>query len=222
MSPAQALEVRWLGSLSYSEALKLQLELLDARARGDAHDQLLLLEHPPVITLGRGASESNLLGSRQELAARGVELHRVQRGGDITYHGPGQLVGYLIADLQADGPPDVHDFLRRIESALIDGLETLGVPACRVEGMTGVYVGPGGRLPRRKIASIGIGVKQWISFHGFALNVTMDLGAFDLIIPCGLRDVVMTSVAMETDSTRPTLAVETRRAVAAAFGRAFA
>jgi lipoyl(octanoyl) transferase len=222
MSPGQELDIRWLGSLPYGEALKLQLETVEARARGAARDQLLLLEHPPVITLGRGAAEDNLLVSAEELAERGIELHRVQRGGDITYHGPGQLVGYLIADLQRSGPPDVHDFLRRLESALIDALATLGVPAHRVEGLTGVYVDPEDRIPRRKIASIGVGVKQWISFHGFALNVCMDLRDFDLIIPCGLREVVMTSIAEEISSDHAGLPEGARRAVSAAFGRAFA
>jgi lipoate-protein ligase B len=212
--------VEWLGTLRYGEALARQLAAIEERRRGGP-DRLLLLEHPPVITLGRSARPENLRRPRAELAARGVELFEVARGGDVTWHGPGQLVGYLIADLAARGTPDVHAWLRRIEAGLIEALGALGLAAQRVPGMTGVFLehdSASGARP--KIASIGVGLRGWISWHGFALNATPDLAGFDDIVPCGLHGVRMTSVAEALGAApTPALFERTRDAVAAAFGR---
>jgi lipoate-protein ligase B len=154
------------------------------------HDTLLLVEHDPVITLGRGTRAESLPVPPEQLERRGVPVVEVERGGDVTYHGPGQLVGYPILDLQRHRP-DLHWYLRQLEAALIDALGILGVAADRNPGRTGVWTAG------RKIASIGIHVKQWVTFHGFALNVSTDLAPFDLIVPCGIPGVVMTSVAKE-------------------------
>ncbi len=222
------LAVEWLGRVSYSEALTLQDAAVEARRRGSSGDRLLLLEHPPVITLGSSSHERNLLLDETELARRGVEIHRVRRGGDVTYHAPGQLVGYLIVDLAARRSPDVHRFLRMIEAALIDALASLGVPAQRLQGMTGVFVKPGGKDPvavcDRKIASIGIAVRHWVTYHGFALNVGPDLSGFDAIVPCGLHGVEMTSVARELaidSGALEGLAERVRERVGKAFRSAF-
>jgi lipoate-protein ligase B len=187
--------VEWLGRVPYAEALELQEERVEARRSGACGDALLLLEHPAVVTLGRRARPEHLLTPRSELAARGVEVHEVARGGDVTWHGPGQLVGYLILDLAARGQPDVHAHLRRIEAILVEGLAALGVPAGRRPPMTGVFVEPS--EPPRKIASIGVGLRGWVTWHGFALNVTCEPEAFADIVPCGLHRVAMTSVARE-------------------------
>ncbi len=211
------LEVEWLGLVPYAAALSLQREAVEARRRGVCPDRLLLLEHPPVITLGRRADESNLLLDRGQLAARGVEVHQVSRGGDVTYHAPGQLVGYAIVDLEARGCRDVHRFLRLQEAALIDGLLGLGVPAERRPGMTGVFVT--GSTPPRKIASIGIGLRGWVSWHGFALNLSLDLAGFEAIVPCGLRGVEMTSVARELGGAPADLFERAREALGEAFAR---
>lgn len=161
---------------------------------------MLLLEHPPVVTCGRSTRPENLLMSREQLAARGVELFDTARGGDVTYHAPGQLVGYPIVDLAARDQCDVHVFLRSLEAVLIEVLAGFGVPAERVEGRTGVFVrrkAPGER--ERKIASIGIGLRRWVTWHGFALNVSLDLSGFEVIVPCGLQQVEMTSLAAELE-----------------------
>ena len=238
--PKGRLTVEWLGRVAYAEALEIQMQGLEARHRGRAPDRLLLLEHPPVVTLGRGAREENLLASGESLARRGVEVHRVARGGDVTYHAPGQLIGYLIADLAAGGAPDVHAFVRSMELALVEALERLSVPALCIEGMTGVFVDrsravrsgsrsggeppkpvPGGAEPERKIASIGIGVRRWVTYHGFALNVNLDLAGFDAIVPCGLHGVEMTSVARELGSPDLVLDSRVREVVAGAFRERF-
>jgi lipoyl(octanoyl) transferase len=234
--PGGELAVEWLGCVAYAEATEIQMQGVEARRRGEVPDRLLLLEHPAVVTLGRGAREENLLASRESLARRGVEIHRAARGGDVTYHGPGQLVGYLILDLTAGGAPDVHGFVRRMELALIEALEELSVPARRIEGMTGVFVDrsravrlrggtggenrgrrAGGAVPERKIASIGVGVRRWVTYHGFALNVDLDLAGFEAIVPCGLRGVEMTTVARELGAPDLELAPRVREAVAGAF-----
>jgi len=218
---ASELAVEWLGTVAYPEALELQQKCVDARRAGAAPDKLLLLEHPPVITLGRGARSDTLLASSAELSARGVEVHRVSRGGDITYHAPGQLVGYLILDLAARGERDVHAFLRGIEVALADALRELGVPTRTLSGYTGVFVqagaDPSAAARPRKIASIGVGVRGWVTCHGFALNVDPDLSGFDAIVPCGLDFVEMTSIARELAACAPAdLGARARAAVAAA------
>jgi lipoyl(octanoyl) transferase len=191
--------VQDLGSREYSEVLELQRDLCRQRIAGEIdQDILLLVEHQPVITLGRGTRPESLPLPRAEIERRGVEVFEVERGGDVTYHGPGQLVGYPILDLRRHRE-DLHWYLRRLESGLIGALGRLGIHAQANPGLTGVWT------EGRKLASIGIHVKQWVTFHGFALNVTTDLSHFDLIVPCGIRDVVMTSVATElgrTDSAR--------------------
>ncbi len=218
---ARELAIEWLGTVPYREALELQEKCLEARRAGAATDKLLLLEHPPVITVGRGARSDTLLASSAELAARGIEVHRVSRGGDITYHAPGQLIGYLILDLAARGERDVHVFLRSIEAALEDALADLDVPTHTLSGYTGLFVRTGENPPAagrsRKIASIGVGVRGWVTYHGFALNVDLDLSGFDAIVPCGLDFVEMTSVARELAGAAPAdLAARVRAAVGTA------
>jgi lipoate-protein ligase B len=217
----RSLQVEWLGRVPYAEALALQEARVAEVRAGRAGDALLLLEHPPVITLGRSARPENLLQSPDALAERGVELHEIARGGDVTWHGPGQLVGYAILDLQARGRADVHRFLRDLESGLIDALEKLGLAAEIRSGMTGVFVAPS--APPRKIASIGVGLRGWVTWHGFALNVDPDLAGFDAIVPCGLQAVEMTSIARELGEAAPAdLPARSREAVADAFVRRFA
>lgn len=201
--------VEWCGALSYAEGLTLQERAVAARIAGAREDRILLLEHPPVVTLGRSTDPSNLRRSPEELRDAGIDVFEVGRGGDVTYHAPGQLVGYPILDLARLDRKDVHDHLRRLEAALIDAVESFGVPCRRVEGRTGVFVdrsrsaSPTG--PERKIASIGVGLRKWVTFHGFALNVSIDLSGFDAIVPCGLHDVEMTSVARELARERRTV-----------------
>jgi lipoyl(octanoyl) transferase len=215
--------VRELGCLPYAEALAAQQELLEARRRGEGCDVLLLLEHPPVVTLGRGAREEHLRVPRDGLRARGIELFEVARGGDVTWHGPGQLVGYPILDLAARGSRDLHAYLRALEATLCDALDELGVPARTLAGMTGVFAAGAAAGRPRKIASIGVGVRGWVTWHGFALNVDCDLAGFDCIVPCGLAGVEMTSVARELGaSAPPDLGRRARDAVKRAFARHFA
>ncbi len=227
---ARRLEIEWLGRLPYAEALELQAEAVEARRRVGAADRLLLLEHPSVVTLGRGAREENLLVGRERLAARGVAVHDIRRGGDVTYHAPGQLVGYLIMNLQARGEPDVHGYVRSLESGLIAALAELGIPCRRIDGRVGVFVDREAQArqraepaagPERKIASIGVGIQRWITSHGFALNVTVDLAGFAAIVPCGLDDIEMTSVARELGEAVPGLDTRAREAVTRAFQREF-
>jgi lipoyl(octanoyl) transferase len=209
------LSVHDLGRRPYGEVLELQRELRRQRLAGDlTQDVLLLVEHDPVVTLGRGTRPSSLPLPAEELERRGIEVVEVERGGDVTYHGPGQLVGYPILDLTGHRE-DLHWYLRQLESALILALGRLGIPAERNPGLTGVWT------RGRKIASIGVHVRQWVTLHGFALNVTTQLDRFDLIVPCGIRDVVMTSVARELGRTDGGLGEEARRAVVASFATTF-
>ena len=217
---AKVLRVDWLGEVSYRDGLQIQHEALQ-RVRAGGEDRLLLLEHPPVITLGRAAKRAHLLEDEQALLALGIEVIEVARGGDITYHGRGQLVGYLICDLRRAGKPDVHRFVRDLEAALIDALHGFGLRAQRVVGRTGVYLAPAPPRPRCKLASIGVGVRHWISHHGFALNVDTDLRAFAAIVPCGLDDIEMTSLAREAVGSGPGFALRVRRGVADAFVQRF-
>jgi len=186
----RTLDVRQLGVVPYAEALALQRSLVEERRAGLIGDTLLLLEHPHVITLGvRGdGGRSHLLASSETLAARGVEVHETGRGGDITYHGPGQLVGYPIIDLKPDRC-DVHRYVRDLEGVLIRTASDYGIDAGRVEGLTGVWVG------NEKLAAIGVRIARWITSHGFALNVTSDLDFFKLIVPCGIADRGVTSLS---------------------------
>ncbi len=215
---SRVLSVSDLGTLPYSEALDLQRRLADDRLAGRmANDLLLLVEHPPVVTLGRGTRESSLPLDPENLRRRGIEVFEVERGGDVTYHGPGQLVGYPIFDLR-EHREDLHWYLRQLEEALIRALASFGIGAERNPGYTGVWT------KGRKIASIGVHAKQWVTWHGFALNVTTELSAFDLIIPCGIPGVVMTSVERETEAQtprRPDAREELGPAARAAVVRAF-
>jgi len=209
------LAVHDLGLVPYGEALDLQRRVCEQRIAGEIPDTLLLLEHPPVITLGRGWKASSLPIEPGLLRRRGIEVFDIERGGDVTYHGPGQLVGYPIIQLR-DHRPDLHWYLRGLEDALIGALRALGVAASRREGLTGVWVGAG------KIASIGIHVRQWVTFHGFALNVTTDLSPFSLIVPCGIPGVQMTSVAQQLPAGPvPLLMEKTKDAVVASFAETF-
>ncbi len=194
MRPAP--EVRRLGRVPYAEALALQRQLVIERRDGRVGDLLLLVEHPHVLTLGvRGdGGRSHILAADELLASRGVEVHEAGRGGDVTYHGPGQLVGYPILDLNPDRR-DVHRYVRDLEEVLIRLLDDYGVSAGRVAGLTGVWVGDD------KVAAIGVRIARWITSHGFALNVTTDLSYFDLIVPCGIADRGVTS--MERLLNRP-------------------
>ena len=208
------LEVIQAGSVSYQDALAWQRELAEDRIAGRLdHDVLLLLEHPPVVTFGRNSRAAHLLNPQ------GVEVFEVERGGDVTFHGPGQLVGYPILDLGGSGgayKKDLHWYLRTLEQALIDALALLEIPAERNPGLTGVWT------RGRKIASIGIHVKQWVTWHGFALNVTTDLAHFDRIVPCGIQGVEMTSVEREGGrGTQEELWQDSVSAVVEGFARAF-
>ncbi|MEP7346828.1 MAG: lipoyl(octanoyl) transferase LipB [Gemmatimonadaceae bacterium] len=237
----RALYVVKLGCVPYGEALELQRDVASRVIRGSIDgDVLLLLEHPPVVTLGRSSKQGNLVASPEYLATHGVELFEVERGGDVTFHGPGQLVGYPIVDLKAHPHKrDLHWYLRQVEEVLIGALGQVGIEGRRNAGYTGVWVGaagqgepiigPGGPImgpnatgdqmeqgdgagaaprchriggmPARKIASIGVHARDWVTWHGFAINVTTDLSFFDLIVPCGIQDVQMTTVARELEGT---------------------
>ncbi|HVX41097.1 MAG TPA: lipoyl(octanoyl) transferase LipB [Gemmatimonadaceae bacterium] len=203
-----------LGLVPYAQALDLQRDAARRRISGDIpEDLLILVEHPPVVTLGRSAKEQHLLASPDLLAARGVELFEVERGGDVTFHGPGQLVGYPIIDLKRHRR-DLHWYLRQVEEALIVAMGEIGIACERNAGYTGVWT------QGRKIASIGVHARDWVTWHGFALNVTTDLSYFDLMVPCGIQSVTMTSVARELGDAAPSFE-RVADGVAAAFGRVF-
>jgi lipoyl(octanoyl) transferase len=207
-----------LGTMPYGDALALQRAVARARIAGEiGEDLLLLVEHPPVVTLGRSSKERHLLASPALLAARGVELFEVERGGDVTYHGPGQLVGYPIIDLKRH-KQDLHWYLRQVEEALIRAVAPLGIVGERSAGYTGVWT------QGRKLASIGVHARDWVTWHGFALNVTTDLSYFGLIVPCGIAAVEMTSVARELgtpQAKQDALERDVRDRVARAFGEVF-
>jgi len=216
---SRTLAVRNLGVVPYADALALQRQLAEERIAGRIPDTLLLLEHPSVITLGRGTKATSLPLDADALRRRGIEVFEIERGGDVTYHGPGQLVGYPILDLQQH-KSDLHWYLRQIEETLIVALAGFGIVAGRNSGYTGVWT------QGRKIASIGIHVRQWVTWHGFALNVTTELSPFSLIVPCGIPDVVMTSVEREladeaTRSVGADLPARVRDAVVRSFALVF-
>jgi lipoyl(octanoyl) transferase len=224
----------YLGRVGYDEGLRLQAEVAGLVAEGRAGNVLLLLEHPPVLTLGRNAKRENILASDEMLRRRGVTVHEINRGGDVTYHGPGQLVGYPIFDLrtlrtESGGRMGPVNFVRGMEEALIRLCGEFGVRAGRICGLTGVWCAPaeGGPLEEssgkaRKIGAIGIHVARGITSHGFAFNVTTDLKDFDLIIPCGIPDHAVTSLAQEVEKPEalPSLE-ELARQVAREFGEVF-
>ncbi|SEB86915.1 lipoyl(octanoyl) transferase LipB [Terriglobus roseus] len=218
-----------LGRVSYTEGLRVQAELIAARKAGIIADTLVLLEHPPVLTLGRNARRDNILATDEFLASKGVEIHEVNRGGDVTYHGPGQLVGYPIVDLRGDlpGKKGPHlgpvDFVRLMEEAIIRTCRNFGVQAQRICGRTGVWTLAGGSVLEKKVAAIGVHVSQGVTSHGFALNVTTDLRDFDWIVPCGITDRAATSLELEVDDP-PVLAPtmeNARNSIARNFGTVF-
>lgn len=220
-----------LGRIPYSEGLAVQQQVIAARKQQLIADTLLLLEHPPVITLGRNSHRSNILASDDLLARRGVELHEINRGGDVTYHGPGQLVGYPIIDLRGDlpGKKGPHlgpvDYVRLLEEVLIRTCGDFGVMTQRIPKLTGVWTLAGGSITEKKIAAIGVHVSQGVTSHGFALNVTTDLRDFNWIIPCGISDRQVTSLELEVDTNptpdrEPTLEAAIHSA-ARNFGRVF-
>jgi lipoyl(octanoyl) transferase len=181
-------EARWLGLVPYDDGLSLQERAVERLRTGDAPEQLLLLEHPHVFTLGRGADSSNILADQQHLESNSVEVRETGRGGDVTYHGPGQLVGYPIINLKPDRC-DVHRYVRDIEEVLIGAIAEFGVTGTRIAGLTGVWVGDD------KIAAIGVRIARWITSHGFALNVNTDLSYFRMIVPCGITGKGVTSLS---------------------------
>jgi len=186
----RALDCAYLGRVAYADAAALQERLVAARREGRTGDRLLLLEHPPVITLGRGASDRHVLLSDREREARGIEIHRTGRGGDVTYHGPGQLVGYPILALEG-ARRDAHRYLRDLEGGLIRATAAFGIEARRVPGRTGVWAG------EAKVAAIGVRIGAgWITSHGFALNVGREVSGFDAIVPCGLAGCRVTSLSL--------------------------
>jgi len=211
----RSIEVRRLGVVPYADALALQRSLVEDRRAGRVGDLLLLVEHPHVLTLGvRGdGGRAHVLASPDALAARGIEIHETGRGGDITYHGPGQIVGYPILDLRPDRQ-DVHRYVRDLEEVLIRAASDFGISAGRVEGLTGVWVG------REKLAAIGVRISRWITSHGFALNVATDLEYFRLIVPCGIADRGVTSLEALLGRPPDRTGVEDR--VAARFAEVFA
>ena len=201
------IDVRRLGQIGYQAGLDLQAALVEDRRAGRIGDTLLLLEHPPVITLGvrtrHGAK--HIIASDEELSRQGVAVHETGRGGDVTYHGPGQLVGYPIFDLKPDRC-DVHRYVRDLEQALILALREFDIEGGRVKGLSGVWVGDPGR--ERKIAAIGVRISRWITSHGFALNVATDLRHFQLIVPCGIADKPVTSIEAELGRSVPMSQIE--------------
>jgi lipoyl(octanoyl) transferase len=238
---SRTVSVLHLGSVDYGTALRLQQTLVDLRKQNRVSDALLLLEHPPVITLGRNASRKNLLASSDVLRQKRVELFESNRGGDVTFHGPGQLVGYPIFDLRGFTPRiGAVEFVRRVEEALIRTCGDLGIPCERICGLTGVWTQPANPEPEstdarecnspqaagsgsKKIAAIGVHISRGITSHGFALNVTTDLDYFKLVVPCGISDRSVTSVAQEIEGARPVPSMEQiAHSASLNFGRVFA
>lgn len=199
-----------LGRVPYRAALEFQHRAVDTRARGESPDVLYFVEHEPVLTVGRGGHDGNLLFSSAEYARRGIEVVPVERGGDVTYHGPGQIVGYPIVALETlPGGRDLHRYLRDLEEAILRVLGSYGLAASRRPPYTGVWVGD------RKVAAIGVAVRRWVAFHGFALNVNPDLSHFELIHPCGIRELGVASLASLLGTAPP------REEVVARLARAF-
>lgn len=208
------IEVKRLGLVPYEQALALQKQLVEDRKAQRIPDQLILLQHPPVITLGVKSRDdrTHVLASPDELSRQGVELFETGRGGDVTFHGPGQLVGYPIVDLNPDRR-DVHRYVRDLEEVLIQVAASFGISAGRQAGLTGVWVG------NEKLAAIGVRIARWVTSHGFALNVATDLSHFDLIVPCGIRDKGVTS--LERQLGRPVPMSEVESATITAFAAVF-
>jgi lipoyl(octanoyl) transferase len=213
-----------LGRMGYAEALILQRDLVELRHQQRIDNTLLLLEHPPVLTLGRNSHRENILAGEELLARRGVEIHEINRGGDVTYHGPGQLVGYPILDLRSFSPRlGAVEHVRRLEEVLIRACASYGIVTGRVAKRTGVWTVPSGSIAEKKIAAIGVHISRGITSHGFALNVTTDLRDFDLIVPCGIGDRAVTSLENEIDTATyqvPTLE-QAGNTIARHFGAVF-
>src|SRR6185503_14326097 len=221
--PDMRLSVVDLGTMAYGEALALQRAVANARITGQiADDVLLLVEHPPVVTLGRGTKPGHLVASEAQLKARGVEMFEVERGGDVTFHGPGQLVGYPIIDLK-NHQRDLHWYLRQVEESIIQAMASVGLPCHRTAGFTGVWtrgVSADPQSRERKLASIGVHARDWVTWHGFALNMSTDLSFFDLIVPCGITNVTMTTVERELGGAYPGNAAVSKQLVDG-FARVF-
>ena len=213
----------YLERIDYQTALRLQQQLVELRHQQRITDTLLLLEHPPVLTLGRNAHRDNIRASSDELAARGVEVVETNRGGDVTYHGPGQLVGYPILDLRATMPRrSVIDYVRGLEEVLIRACADFQLLTDRMPGRTGVWTRPGGAIPEKKIAAIGVHISRGITSHGFAFNITTELADFNWIVPCGIADRGVTSLEAETGLPTARLSLEDiAHRVARQFGRVF-
>jgi lipoyl(octanoyl) transferase len=203
-------EIADLGCVGYAEALALQRDLVERRKRGEIADQLLIVEHPHVITMGRNGHAENMLAPRELLERSGIQFHDTDRGGDVTYHGPGQIVGYPILDLR-EWKRDVVAYVRAIEQTIIDTLGEFGVEGGRVAGATGVWVAGA------KIAAIGVHISRWVTSHGFALNVDTDLSYFQYIVPCGLTKPVTSMRRLGSSASRE----EILAAITRAFGRNF-
>ncbi len=203
--------LRDLGRLGYAEALEIQQQLVEQRKQGLIPDQLLFVEHPHVITMGRNGHMENLLAGEEALRQAGVEFHHTNRGGDVTYHGPGQIVGYPIFDLK-EWKRDVVAYVRAVEGAIIGALAEFGIDGGRVDGATGVWVNGA------KVAAIGVHISRWVTYHGFALNVTTDLNYFRYIVPCGLTKPV---TSMEALGCRASVD-EVKEALVRGFRRQFA
>jgi len=217
------IEYLYLGRVGYDLGLSLQREVVELRHRGLVDNLLLLLEHPPVLTLGRNSARANILATDEMLARKGVTVHEINRGGDVTYHGPGQLVGYPIFDLRSLTNADGRrmgpvDYVRRMEEALIRLCASYGVLTGRVAGRTGVWT----QVEERKVAAIGVHVSRGITSHGFALNVATDLRDFQWIVPCGIADREVTSLQVEiADAARVPTLEEAADAAARYFGQVF-
>jgi lipoyl(octanoyl) transferase len=215
------------GRISYAEGLALQQRIVAARKANLIGDTLLLLEHPPVLTLGRNAKRAHVLASDELLRAEGIELHEINRGGDVTYHGPGQLVGYPIVDLRGDLPgkrgPHLGPvgFVRLLEEVLIRTCGEFRVMAQRIPGRTGVWTLAHGSIAEKKVGAIGVHVSQGVTSHGFALNVTTDLRDFQWIVPCGIADREVTSLELESDAEPPPTMEAALNAASRYFGRVF-
>jgi len=184
----RGLQILDLGRVPYEKAWKYQKELVENRRRGEIGDSLVFVEHPPVLTLGRAWKRQNVLADARALNEKSVEVYKVERGGDVTYHGPGQVVGYPILDLAARGK-DLHRYLRDLEEVILGVVGSYRCEAGRKEGLTGVWVG------EEKVCAFGVAVRSWVTYHGFALNVNTDLSFFNLIHPCGIQDMGVTSLA---------------------------
>ena len=217
---AASLHARWLGRVDYPDAHVLQRRLVDQRAAGEIPDQLLLLEHPRVLTLGRQSDPAHILASPAELAARGIAVERIERGGEVTYHGPGQLVAYPIVRLHERGLL-LRPFVRALEAALVTTCASLGVDAARRDGHPGCWCDPDGATPR-KIGALGLRIERGVSYHGIALNVSVGLADFDLIDPCGMPGVESTSLARELGDMAAVPTTESVERAARIFSIAFA